>query len=690
MNKEFRIFSLVGFILLASLPVSSQSLDLSALGNIIGIADDQCHAVAFGPNGEIFLGGYFGAIADFDPDTSSYSLTAGSLRTGYLASYDAQGNFRWAIPFSSSSNTEVADVKVDSSGNSIVTGHFNGTVDFDPGPGSTPLTSLGGSAAGPDIFIAKYDLNGNLLWARQVEGTGGDFGEGIALKANGDIFLTGSFEETADFDVGSSTFSLTSNGASDIFLLKLTGTGEFVWAIEMGGSATDVGREIVWSPAGMVYISGQFSGIADFDPGPVSENLQSAGNRDLYLAGYDDDGALQFAFGMGSPDYESVTGMDLSPNDGLVISGDYLSGFDLDPGPGTFLLGEAGNGDGFFAQYDFQGEFIQAAVIGNGFGDGVRDIAMDETGQILVTGIFEGSLDMDPSGDDLILTATTQDMYIAKYDHGLKPRWAYALPGDGTERDSRIMLNDDGQILLAGQTERKTDFDPGPGEDTLDWNGSENPFFAVYDQCQHHQDITQTICQGTTYQLGSHTLDSTGIYTEAFDLGNGCDSVLTLDLTVTPVDISVNTTGASLTANATNASFQWYECNTDLLIAGATSATFADTLGSFYVVVTQNGCADTSNCFILSITNQDEFLQSSQLNIWPNPASSELFLQFDHPTRIQELSLWNFQGQNLVQFPYFGTYERLRLNLPKLPPGLYLLTLQDSEGDIDQARFWVK
>ena len=125
-------------------------------------------------------------------------------------------------------------IVVDSSGNVYTTGRFNGTADFDPGPGTANLVSSGST----DVFVSKLNSAGELVWVKQLGGTStaGDFSESVAVDSSGNVYTTGWFNGTADFDPGAGTANLVSAGNSDVFVSKLDSTGTFVWAKQLSGT----------------------------------------------------------------------------------------------------------------------------------------------------------------------------------------------------------------------------------------------------------------------------------------------------------------------------------------------------------------------------------------------------------------------------------------------------------------------
>src|SRR5262245_21645591 len=124
-------------------------------------------------------------------------------------------------------------------------------------------------------FGICYSQSPNWLWAKGEGGIGRDDGMAIAIDSSGNVYTTGIFSSTADFDPCPGFFNLVSNGQTDIFILKLDSSGNFVWAKQIGGATYDAGESLAIDSIGNVYITGAFSGTVDFDPGAGVFNLTS-------------------------------------------------------------------------------------------------------------------------------------------------------------------------------------------------------------------------------------------------------------------------------------------------------------------------------------------------------------------------------------------------------------------------------
>src|SRR5262249_15653532 len=149
-------------------------------------------------------------------------LVSAGLNDIFVAKYAADGTHLWSQRFGGTGSDNGTDIAVDGNGNVVFTGSFLGTVDFGGGPLTTP--------AATDIFVAKCAGDGPHLWSQRFGGTGSDNGTDIAVDGNGNVVFTGSFLGTVDFGGG----PLTSAGGTDIFLVKLSATGQHVWSKRFG------------------------------------------------------------------------------------------------------------------------------------------------------------------------------------------------------------------------------------------------------------------------------------------------------------------------------------------------------------------------------------------------------------------------------------------------------------------------
>jgi Planctomycete extracellular/Beta-propeller repeat len=253
--------------------------------------------IALDTAGDIYATGRMGGTVDFDPGPGTSQVDGAGE---FILKLDGSGSVNWARNYVG--EVEVHGIAVDAAGSVYTTGTFSGTTDFDPaaptgkGKQQNPRKYDLTSSSGLEVFAAKLDANGDFAWAKQVVSSGSDgFGTAMALDATANVYVTGHFSGTADFDPGPGTFNLTSAGGSDAFVWKLDSNGNLSWAVGAGTSSQENGNGIAVDTAGNVYTTGYFSGTVDFDPGPGVFDMTSAGGIDAYVWELTQSGALAAA-----------------------------------------------------------------------------------------------------------------------------------------------------------------------------------------------------------------------------------------------------------------------------------------------------------------------------------------------------------------------------------------------------------
>ena len=436
-----------------------------------GPGADIGSAIALDASGNIYTTGFYDGGTDFDPGAGTYNLPfAGGFADIYVSKLDASGNFVWAKAMSGTNTEEGISIALDGAGNVYTTGYFQGTVDFDPGAGIFNLTSSGG---GFDIFISKLDTAGNFVWAKAMVGTNSENGNSIALDASGNVYTTGYFNATVDFDPGAGIYNLTSAGGADIFISKLDAGGNFVWAKRMGETNDDKGMSIVLDASGNVFTTGTFRDTADFDPGVATFNLISAGFENIYISKLDAAGNFVWAKAMGGGRDIPYLALALDASGNIFTTGFYFGTADFDPGSGTFNLSSAGLRDIFISKLNAAGDFVWAKSMGGISEDEGLSIAVDASGNVYTTGQFQATVDFDPGAATFNLTSEgADDIVILKLDAAGNFVWAQTMGGTTDDICSSITLDALGNIFTTGYFGANVDFDPGAGTFNLTSAGS--------------------------------------------------------------------------------------------------------------------------------------------------------------------------------------------------------------------------
>ena len=364
-------------------------LKLDASGNFVwairwgGTGIDATQEIDFDPSGNIVIGGYATGAVDFDPGPGTFNLSSGGQH-GFVMKVDPSGNFLWARNFTGSTNN-VLRMHVDGSGNIYASGLTAGTVDFDPGAGTFNLVSAGGN----DVFAAKLDGSGNLLWARRAGGTGSDLAYPIVTDASGNVYVAGLFSGTADFDPSAGTFNLVSVGLNDMFVWKLDASGNFIWAVSAGGTSADVIYGSTLDASDNILLTGSFSNTADFDPSAGTFNLVAA-TSDPFVWKLDPSGNLVWAgafTGGGSADQGTEVITDALGN--VYIGGKFgPAATDFNPGAGTANRTAAGGTDIFLVKLDASGNYQWSWQDGGVSNEWLNDFMIDPSGNFYIGGAY--------------------------------------------------------------------------------------------------------------------------------------------------------------------------------------------------------------------------------------------------------------------------------------------------------------
>jgi hypothetical protein len=439
-------------------PLEDRTVPSAAFGFAIGLGTgtggDEGFAIGLDAAGDSYVAGWYTGTVDFDPSpTAALEFTTVGARNGditdhdlFVAKYDPTGALLWAHSFGSVGTEIGRGLAVDQAGNVVVTGDFQGTIDFDPDPGHA--ANLQATSGFGNIFVLKLDAGGNFVWADALIGPRGTgHGDDVAVDGAGNAYVTGDFVGTIDFDPGPGVAerTVTVPEVGEVFACKLDAAGHFVWADTWQARHADG----VAAPAGSVYVTGDFSGTVDFDPGAGVSALTSAGGSvDVFVSKLDQAGNFVWARGMGgatAPSFDTGRDVAVDAAGNVLTTGFFTSPADFDPGPGQFLLDTGVNGSQavFVSKLDAAGNFVWARQLTDADGAGV---AADAAGSVYVTGQSDGG-----------------DVFVAKFAAGGRPLWASTLGGTGTDFGRAIAVDANGGISTTGTYSGPADFDPGPG-----------------------------------------------------------------------------------------------------------------------------------------------------------------------------------------------------------------------------------
>lgn len=346
----------------------------------------------------------------------------------FVARIDTNGKAVFAKAFAGASDTWTHAVAVDPSGNVYVTGDVTGAIDF----GAGSLAPIGGT----DVYLAKFDPTGALLWAKRFGGSGGDSGWALAADALG-VVVAGKFTGTMDLGGG----PLVDAGAGDVFVARFDAAGGHVFSKRFGDAKAQEARAVAIDATGALWIGGDFEGTLDF--GVASFSTLDA--TDGWAAKLSSAGAPLAARSFGvNNNYDYVYALSALPGGGAVVGGSFSASLTV----GASSWTSKGGDDAFLVAYDSSMTPAWTKVWGATGAQAVTGIATDGKTGLFVTGYFADSVDF---GGGALVSAGNEDVFAARFStsgaHAWSARW-----GDGARQTSAGIATDSGGRSYVGGT----------------------------------------------------------------------------------------------------------------------------------------------------------------------------------------------------------------------------------------------
>jgi hypothetical protein len=452
--------SITGLVILSfTLPASLQAqidFDWSRHGG--GPSNDRGHAICTDAAGNVFITGVVEASAAFGP----YALNV-EAEDAFIVKYAPDGTELWAKRAGGPANQECGNALcTDDEGNVYVAGLIQDIAQFD----DVELTSHGVQ----DIFIAKYDGSGALLWARNAGGILNEEVFGICVDGEHGLYITGSTAGVAYFGADSLVEN-TPNSGSDLLLAKYDLSGTFQWAKRCGGEDWDVGKAVGVDLDGNLFVTGYYTTAAYFDgfllnPGDVG--------RRSFMTKFDVDGTVLWARTSVPAGTSEGTALAVDPSGDVVAIGMYFSG------PIMFeneVLPVIGDKDIFLTRYDTDGTLLWARNAGGPSRDIPTGIAIDSWGSTHICGSYTGNAHF---GVPELTSLDSTDVFVATYDAGgtgsnaISAGGISGVPLGYIETANGIAADNWGHVYTAGTFKATATFAPG----TVTSSGAADVFVA--------------------------------------------------------------------------------------------------------------------------------------------------------------------------------------------------------------------
>lgn len=479
----------LAFLLLLFLSQDSQAQYAYNLG---GSGFDHGTEVGLDAAGNAYFIGEFNDTLDFDPGALDHLLKNNNTDV-FVTSYDPFGELRFAFKISGplASHEGAGDIAVAASGDFVVTGHQPfGFIDFDP----DPIEELGRSG---ELFIAGYTSDGKPRFAVSPAGgqnTSSGAGNAITLDEDGNVYATGTFVTSLDFNPDDTTGVLPNAGNGDAFIASYTDEGAYRYAFSFGGPGFDFGSGIAVDSKANVYVAGYFGQEALFDPNDTNNDgeleARTANNQsDMFLVSYDHEGQFRFVKtynGINRIVTTKKVALSIDGSDNIYMSGEVVGTIAFDPddadGDGNLKERTAGSlGGAFLASYTAEG-LLRFATVLNPSPSESFDVSTDEDGVSFITGSFNGDIDFDPGAGEATLTSSRgSDIFVASYDSTGAYRTAFSLPSTGLSAGFGVAADSQYNIVLTGGLGGDLDLAYGTNEDWRTSAGQNDIFMARYD-----------------------------------------------------------------------------------------------------------------------------------------------------------------------------------------------------------------
>ncbi len=445
MKTKILLLAFIGFfgflsnIALAQTPEWQWAKSVGATFN-----NDNAYSVtAVDASGNVYVAGDFASpTATF----GSISLKSAGDADMFIAKYDTKGELIWVKNFGGKNFDGASAIAIDAAGNVFVAGKHLSTGFI---LGSTTLTD-------PGLFLARFDGDGNAVWAKNLPGTGIDFINSLALDAKGNVFITGTFgSKTLTF--GSTVLTNLGGdcpqGCQDVFVAKYDANGNCLWAKSAGGSASDYSQAAATDASGNVFIGGGFySTTLSFGSVTLKRSDKTAIiGGDMFVAKFDGDGNLLWAKNAGNNNDEKVFSIATDASGDAYVAGSFKSHeFTL----GTFTLTKeshmAGYSNFFLAKYDAGGNVLWVQFGGGGNTDESRSVVLDASGNVYLAGIFtSGSITAGTYKLKNERTGT-YDIFLIKYDPKGNVLWANSEGTNNMDYAFSLAADRSDNIYLTG------------------------------------------------------------------------------------------------------------------------------------------------------------------------------------------------------------------------------------------------
>lgn len=642
----------------------------------------------------------YGATANnFDMDPSSKSDSSEG-KGFFLIKYTPDRSLIWGVSITFSGNYSwmglLESLVVDDHNNIFIGGGFRGTLTIHGK--NHNLSVYNGSNINNDIFFAKLDANGNVLWLNMLHSPADAGVRYLSLDSASNLYMLGNFNQTIDVDPGLNTQLLSKNTR---FLAKYDSLGSLVWAYDLYDNFGPNKQFEIYDMKvrnSYIYLTGHIEDTIDFDitsSVQLENSIYWNGYYGSFIAKYDLSANLQWVKILrASPGYNGPK-ITIDKNENIYIAGKCIDSSDFDPGPGVAIIKDSTghpilDADGFLAKYDKNGSFQWLRQFSCNDDMNVKSLEVSDFNTLYMVGDFDASLYL--AGNSIYKLSAqccvSGDGFIASFATNGNHLWSFKLGMAGNDAVLDVAIDHQSRnIYTTGRFNGsatlppyEADMDPQNGTYYLSQGG----FLAKYSHCVINAGSrTISQCANEPYIFSDFTKATKNtVKREIINSLNGCD---TLVMTTVNFDRKVDTAlfsdGRSLFVDTGNI-YQWLNCNVPVsLVPGADSNHFYPVTNGFYSVeIEENDCIDTSRCQEIFTVGMLDDIKKREFSIFPNPARNLVFVSANE-TFTGNVTLLNSIGVELMNINLTVSRLMHEINLCcDMPSGIYMLRIKTKES----------
>ena len=529
----------------------------------------------------------------------------------------------WGESFGGPSNDQPSGIKTDDDGNLITTGVFVQSIDVDPSANTCSLTSSNGLST----FVQKLNGQGEIVWGVSIESDIAVESKSIACDSDNNVYILGQFNGEVDFNPSASTAIIESNGASDIFLLKLSSLGQFLWVKTYGSTSFDNPGDVFISDADEIFLAGTFQLTVDLSPGTEVEEYTSLGEGDLFIQKLNTNGDLQWNSVIHSDENIKCYHIESTSSGGVYVTGDYSGEIDFDPSSGEELITAQENSSTFLLSLTNTGLFNWVDVYEATFLIGIIDISVTSDDDLFVLLNINGTTDLDPGLNELPFTSSGLTMVVQKISEIGSLSWSkeFEIIDDGGIVGNTIINDSESSLVVAGKFGGTVDFDPSGDVYTIE------------------ADLTEIF-------LLSLTTTGDLVYVHHFE--------------------NTNFGGVREAVFSNTNAFYMYGSFTDSMnveIESGENYIYASNLQDLYII---------NVGYALGIT---DFISIDEILIYPNPFVDEIYIQSDL-NDTKTITIYNVNGSCIKSKQLFSNLYSI--NLTDLKNGVYFIKVESDKKTI--------